>query len=128
MPFPTADAIEMDDYNLWVVGSMNRNQESMNQIIAALSPDHIARVAGAGNKVVYMLDQKSDAYVNLVPGLKFWDLCAGEALIQASMGIVCDAYHKPIIYDHTLDDYTISNGIVICKNKKVFDTINLRLI
>lgn len=44
------------------------------------------------------------------------------------MGVVCDANHKPIIYDHTLDDYTIMNGIVIAKNKKVFDVINERLI
>ena len=42
---------------------------------------HVARVAGAGNKMVYMLDQKADLYVNLVPGMKFWDMCAAEALI-----------------------------------------------
>jgi len=44
------------------------------------------------------------------------------------MGVVCDAYHKPIIYDHTLEDFTIPNGMIIAKNKKVFDTINERLI
>jgi len=44
------------------------------------------------------------------------------------MGIVCDAYHKPIFYDHTLDDYTVSNGIIITKNKKIFEIINERLI
>jgi 3'-phosphoadenosine 5'-phosphosulfate (PAPS) 3'-phosphatase len=38
-------------------------------------------VAGAGNKMVYMLDNKADLYLNLVPGLKMWDMCAGEALI-----------------------------------------------
>ena len=54
-----------------------------------------------------MLDQKADIYVNMVPGLKFWDMCAGEALIQSMMGIVCNAEHKPLIYDHTLDDFTI---------------------
>ena len=53
----------------------------MNQIFEALDVIHIARVAGAGNKVVHMLDQKADFYVNLVPGFKYWDLCAGEALI-----------------------------------------------
>jgi 3'-phosphoadenosine 5'-phosphosulfate (PAPS) 3'-phosphatase len=53
----------------------------MNQIFDALSPQHIARVAGAGNKIVYLLDQKADLYLNLIPGLKMWDMCAGEALI-----------------------------------------------
>ena len=30
MPFPTEDAIEKEDYNMWICASMNRNQESMN--------------------------------------------------------------------------------------------------
>lgn len=46
-----------------------------------MMPAHLSRVAGAGNKIVYLLDQKADLYVNMVPGLKFWDMCAGEALI-----------------------------------------------
>ncbi len=53
----------------------------MNKVFSALQPKHISRVAGAGNKVVYMLDQKADIYINLVPGFKYWDLCAGEALL-----------------------------------------------
>jgi 3'-phosphoadenosine 5'-phosphosulfate (PAPS) 3'-phosphatase len=53
----------------------------MNKIFEALRPQHIARVAGAGNKIVHMLDQKADFYVNLVPGFKYWDMCAGEALL-----------------------------------------------
>jgi 3'-phosphoadenosine 5'-phosphosulfate (PAPS) 3'-phosphatase len=60
---------------------MNKNQQSMNKVFSALQPKHISRVAGAGNKVVYMLDQKADVYINLVPGFKYWDLCAGEALL-----------------------------------------------
>lgn len=100
----------------------------MNDIFKALDVVHVARVAGAGNKIVHMLDQKSDFYVNLVPGFKYWDLCAGEALIQSMMGVVCDANHKPLEYDHTADDFTINQGIVISKNKKVFDTAIDRLV
>jgi 3'-phosphoadenosine 5'-phosphosulfate (PAPS) 3'-phosphatase len=81
IPFPTEDAVSKEDYNMWICASMNRNQESMNEILDACQPDHLARVAGAGNKIVHMLDQKSDFYCNLIPGLKFWDMCAGEALI-----------------------------------------------
>lgn len=43
------------------------------------------------------------------------------------MGIVCDSNHKPLIYDHTLKDFTIKNGIFVSKNKKVFDLTNQRL-
>lgn len=127
-PFPSDEAIEHDEYDLWIAGSMNRNQESMNEIFRALNPQHIARVAGAGNKVVYLLDQKADLYLNLIPGLKMWDMCAGEALIQSMMGIVCDSDHKPLHYDPDATDYTITNGIMVCKNKTVFDLTNERLI
>jgi hypothetical protein len=37
-PFPTEDAIDKKDYDLWVCGSMNRNQQSMNKIFEALRP------------------------------------------------------------------------------------------
>ncbi len=57
--------------------------------------------------MVYMLDQKADLYVNLVPGMKFWDMCAAEALIQSMMGIVTGADKKPLIYNSKDDDFTI---------------------
>ena len=99
----------------------------MNEIFSALRPEHVARVAGAGNKIVYLLDQKADYYVNLIPGLKYWDMCASEALIQSMMGVVCDANHKPLIYDHKAENYTIEQGIVIAKNRKVSEVTNERL-
>ena len=55
-PFPTEDCISNKDYDMWTVGSMNTNQKSTNEIYEALETIHIARVAGAGNKVVHMLD------------------------------------------------------------------------
>jgi len=128
VPFPTEDCIKNENYDLWIVGSMNSNQESMNQIFKALNPQHVARIAGAGNKIVYLLDQKADFYVNLIPGFKYWDMCASEALISSMMGVVCDANHKPLIYDHTAKDFTIDQGIVIAKNKKIFDVVHERLI
>jgi hypothetical protein len=44
------------------------------------------------------------------------------------MGIVCDSDHKPLYYDPNVDDFTIKNGIVVAKNKTVFDLTNQRLI
>lgn len=87
----------------------------------------MARVAGSGNKIVHLIDQKSDYYINLVPGFKYWDMCASEALIQAKMGIVSDACSRPLIYDHTKDNFTIREGIIVAKNKKVFDVCKQRI-
>ena len=63
----------------------------MDSIIDAINPINVARVAGSGNKFIYLLDQKAEYYINLVPGFKYWDMCASEALMQARMGIVTDA-------------------------------------
>lgn len=56
MPFPTDDAIEDDDFNVWLCGSLNKNQKIMDELFNAVNPINIARVAGSGNKFVYMLD------------------------------------------------------------------------
>lgn len=99
----------------------------MNKLIESCRPINVARVAGSGNKFVHLIDQKSDYYINLVPGFKYWDMCASEALIQAKMGIVTDANSRPLIYDHTKDNYTIREGIIVAKNKKVFDVCKKRI-
>ena len=99
----------------------------MNDLINACKPINVSRVAGAGNKIVYMLDSKADYYINLVPGFKYWDMCASEALIQAKMGIVTDANSRPLIYDHTKGDFTIREGIIVAKNKKAFDVCKKRI-
>ena len=54
-------------------------------------------------------------------------MCASDALIQAMMGVVTDANHKPIIYDHEKMNFTIREGIIIAKNKKVFSTCENRI-
>lgn len=43
------------------------------------------------------------------------------------MGIVTDANSMPLIYDHTKDNYTIREGIIVAKNKKVFDVCKKRI-
>lgn len=55
-PFPPDDAIEDDDFNVWVCGSLNKNQKMMDDLFNAVNPINVARVAGSGNKFVYMLD------------------------------------------------------------------------
>ena len=63
----------------------------MDQLLNALDPVYVGRVAGSGNKIIYLLDAMADYYINLVPGFKYWDMCASEALIEAKMGICVDA-------------------------------------
>lgn len=55
-PFPTDDAVEDELYKMWVCGSFNPNQKVMNEIIDCLNPVNVAKVAGSGNKTIYILD------------------------------------------------------------------------
>lgn len=48
-------------------------------------------------------------------------MCASEALLQAKLGIVTDANQRPLLYDHTKTNFTIREGIIVAKNKKVLD-------
>lgn len=73
-----------------------------------------------------MLDSMSDLYVNMVPGFKYWDMCASEALIEAKMGITTNIAGDPLIYDHNCEDYTVPGGIIIAKNLKVYNLIRER--
>jgi hypothetical protein len=43
------------------------------------------------------------------------------------MGIVTDANCHPLIYDHTRDNFTIREGIIVAKNKKVFEVCKERI-
>jgi len=126
-PFPQEQCIEDDDYKAWVVGSHNPNQVMMTEFLQAIRPVHVARVAGSGNKFVHLLDQKADFYANLVPGFKYWDMCACEALIQGRMGIVTDASGNAIFYEDIEGSYTIREGILAAKNKKVYDVATKRI-
>ena len=63
----------------------------MDALLHAMSPLKLERVAGSANKFTHMVDNKSDYYINLVPGLKTWDMCGSEALLASRFGIVTDA-------------------------------------
>lgn len=43
-------------------------------------------------------------------------MCASDALIKSMMGTVTDANGKPLEFDHTKDNYTIREGIIVAKN------------
>ena len=71
----------------------------------------------------------ADFYINLIPGFKYWDMCASEALIEAKMGICVNAEGGPLIYDHKIQskDYTVEGGIIIAKNMLVYNMVRNRL-
>lgn len=63
-----------------------------------------------------MLDEYVDYFIHMVQGIKFWDMCAAEALMRGRFGIVTNKDKSPIIYEHKLEDYTIMNGIIMARS------------
>jgi len=65
--------------------------EIMNQVLSDLSPLKVNRVKGPGNKFLHLTDERSDFFLNLVPGYEMWDMCASEAIFSSRFGILTDA-------------------------------------
>jgi len=97
----------------------------MNQLIAALNPQSVERVAGSGNKLVHLTDNRSDYYLNFVPGFKNWDMCGSEAILQSRFGLVTDASRRPIYYNK--DRVTLKHGIIAAKNKQTYSICASRI-
>jgi 3'-phosphoadenosine 5'-phosphosulfate (PAPS) 3'-phosphatase len=99
----------------------------MDDVISSVLPDKVERVAGAGNKFVHLAEGHSDFYLNLVPGLKHWDVCGSEAILTARFGIITDAYQSPLTYVEDGKTHTLLNGVVAAKNKRFYDICRQRI-
>jgi 3'(2'), 5'-bisphosphate nucleotidase len=59
-------------------------------VLKLLQPNITLRIGGAGNKCVQILDDQADFLIHTVKSMKFWDMCAAEALMKARFGIITD--------------------------------------
>lgn len=75
-----------DDQVIKVACSLRHMSDSMQTTIQRLDPVEIIRLGGAGNKVNRIALREVDCYVQPRAGLKFWDLCAPEAILRAMGG------------------------------------------
>lgn len=78
-----------EDYQIKVTCTMNRFSQ-MQTVLDKMSPSVIIRLGGAGNKALHILDEYADLLLHMTKGIKFWDMCASEALMRARFGIVSD--------------------------------------
>lgn len=52
-----------------------------------------------GLKIGLLATGECDLYIHPAPGLKEWDTCAPEAILQAAGGIVTDGWGRPLQYN-----------------------------
>ena len=93
----------------------------MKRVFEILKPRSIEKVAGSGNKFIHLVEDLSEYYINLVPGIKYWDMCASEAIINSRYGLISDSKQRPLYYNSNYEKYTIMNGIICAKDQKVYD-------
>ena len=94
----------------------------MRRILDSINPQKIEKVAGSGNKFIHIVEGYSDYYLNLVPGFKYWDMCASEAIIRARYGLVSDAKRRPLYYIPNSTKFTIEQGIIAANNIWAYET------
>ncbi|KAM4041103.1 3'(2'),5'-bisphosphate nucleotidase 1 isoform 1-T1 [Anomaloglossus baeobatrachus] len=85
-----------------VTTTRSHSSKLVNDCIAAINPDKVVRVGGAGNKIIQLIEGQASAYVFASPGCKKWDTCAPEAILHAVGGKLTDIsgnayeYHKDV--------------------------------
>lgn len=67
-----------------------------------------------------MTDNRSDFYLNFVPGFKNWDMCGSEAILAARFGVITDAMKGPIFYSSE-NGHTLKRGIIAAKSKIIYE-------
>lgn len=75
-----------------------------------------------------MLDDLADYMIHVVKGIKYWDMCASDALIRARYGVTSNKFGLPLVYEQTYnDDYTIINGVIMARSKGIYELCNERI-
>ena len=100
--------------------SFYQQQSLMEDVIADLQPQQVNRIKGPGNKFLHLTNERSDFFLNLVPGYEMWDMAASEAIFQSRFGILTDAKQKPLFYDKSKRSFSLWNGIVAARNSDIY--------
>ncbi|CAH2254131.1 3 (2),5 -bisphosphate nucleotidase 1 [Pelobates cultripes] len=89
---------EVPDGKHIITTTRSHSSKQVNDCIAAINPDKVIRVGGAGNKIIQLIEGQASAYVFASPGCKKWDTCAPEAVLHAVGGKLTDIHGNPFEY------------------------------
>lgn len=96
--------------NMVMVSSRSHRQQIVDRVRSTLRITR-ERVSGSvGLKVGLISRRLADVYIHPSPGCKEWDLCAGQALLEAAGGRMTDCWGNPLRYNRA--DVRAHNGVV----------------
>jgi len=93
-----------------VVSTRSHRSPALEQALDALGVSGLTALGSAGLKCVAIADGSADAYVAPARAGSRWDLCAGQAIIEAAGGRLTDAYGDRI--DYRAESLVNERGIV----------------
>jgi 3'(2'), 5'-bisphosphate nucleotidase len=103
---------KVDSLSRRIVTTRSHFTPIMTTIIDSLNPTNVLRSGGAGSKTLMILEGQADAYVFPSLGMKRWDTCACQAIIESAGGKLTDAYGEEILYEQNNNDYVNRNGVL----------------
>ncbi len=85
--------------NMTMVTSRSHRQKMQDEIRVALGIERERVCGSVGLKVGLIARRLADLYVHPSPGIKEWDLCAPQALLEAAGGRMTDCWGVPLQYN-----------------------------
>lgn len=117
--------LPLDTNKLVITTTASHGNKNIEDSIAAIKPDEVLKVGGAGHKVLLVIEGKAHSYVFTSNGCKKWDTCAPEAVLRATGGQLTDSFGNEIEYNYREDgNYQNSLGIIASTN----DTIQSKVV
>ncbi|KAM7336667.1 hypothetical protein ACRRTK_005160 [Alexandromys fortis] len=103
-----------------ITTTRSHNNKLVTDCIAAMNPDNVLRVGGAGNKVIQLIEGKASAYVFASPGCKKWDTCAPEVILHAVGGKLTDIHGNALQYDKEVKHMNSAGVLATLRNYEYY--------
>ena len=105
---PVPSLTECEQLRVTTTGS--RSTPVIDAALARLAPANVLRVGGAGYKYWLLLTGQADVYAYPRPGMKLWDVCAGDALLKCLGGSSTGADGQ--LFNYSEETLTLTSGII----------------
>lgn len=86
-----------------ITTTRSHSTQTVTDCLAAMQPNEILRVGGAGNKVLRVIEGDAHCYLFPASGTKKWDTCAPEAVLTAMGGCLTDVHGNRLAYDPSVE-------------------------
>ena len=87
----------------------------LSSLLERLQPTRLVRSGGAGSKTLLLLSRQVDCYYFPSPGLKWWDVVACQAVLEAAGGRATDAWGGELSWaeaEGRKDGYQVRGGMI----------------